>query len=635
MCAIFGIYQTYPDSKTAEMSRRALSTMQHRGPDGEGLWTSPGGKVILGHRRLSILDLTDTAAQPMLSESANQVITFNGEIYNYRQLRERLAIHNVHWKSTGDTEVLANWLAIKGIEGLNDLHGMFAFGFWNQQKQQLLLARDPLGIKPLYYVQIETPHGINFIFASEIRALLATGLVTRNLSIQGVTSFLAYGAVQAPYTIVRDIRELLPGHYLTLESDGIFEIKRYWHHHYPEKNSPLDVNHRHHNILEGLRTAVESHLISDVPVGTFLSGGVDSSAITALAATAKPGGLLSLSVGFPEHHRFSETQIAQSVAKRYATTHTQIDISETEVLSLALQALNAQDQPSVDGMNTYIVAHAAQQAGLKVVLSGLGGDELFAGYPSFIDVPEIALMLRRAGKLGRQWFKTITRVTQSLSSHRRWQKLYGLACTTPDIPGVYKIRRRLFSDSHLSAFLGISEAELVTIDANYWQQLCDDVQSLADVDAVSWLESRLYMANTLLRDSDVMGMANHLEIRVPFLHQPFVEMIQQAGPSVRQVKPRPKSALINEIKPFLPEETWNRPKQGFELPFQTWLQGPLRLPFEQRILKLEQDKYLIELTSAMRYWWQLFLANPKSVGWTRVWSFFVLTTWITNNQMKL
>lgn len=619
MCGILGIISSTPIPGLADRAAEALHALAHRGPDGEGLWLQPSAAVALGHRRLRVLDLSDAAAQPMVAARSGQVLTYNGEIYNHADLRRQLTQRGIPFRSSGDTETLLHWLEEFGVERLRELHGMYAFGCWHPREQQLLLARDPLGIKPLYFARIERDGGRMLLFASEVRALLATGLVPRRISRAGLHGYLAWGAVQGPGTILADVEELPPGHWLTSNLAGEVRIERFWRPAYPPASrAPSPASPQ--RLRQALAEAVQSHRLSDVPVGVFLSGGIDSSAITALLAANGPRPR-TLSVTFPDAPGLDESRFSDAVAARFGTEHQRVAVTAAECLHLCRQALDAQDQPSADGINSYLVAWAARQSGLTVALSGLGADELFAGYPAFHDVPLTAQWLRAGGAAGQALLAALLAFPLRLRPmDRRLQKLHQLTQTPRSLAGAYACRRRIFADRQIAALMG------VPLPAH--RAASDEPGDWNDADALSWLEMRGYMGNTLLRDTDGMGMAHGLEIRVPFLHQPLLDWAQAQGPALRRY---PKQALLDAVADDIPAECRNRPKQGFTLPFQTWLAGPLRDHVEALLTRPSSPAFSPTFLTSL---WQTWLRHPEQVGWARVWSLAVLLHWMMRHGVE-
>jgi asparagine synthase (glutamine-hydrolysing) len=622
MCGIAGIVG--PGARRHQKTvSRMLESLAHRGPDGEGLYVAPSGLCVLGHRRLSILDLTDAAAQPMLSADRKFAISYNGELYNFIELKNELTESGERFHSSGDTEVLLRLLIRRGIEVLPHLNGMFAFALWDEQKKALLLARDRFGQKPLYITRV----GNLWLFASEIRALLATGLVRREADPVGVLGFLSYGAVQGPSTIVKDISLFPKASYQFITAEGGTHSKSYW----------LPPAEKQEYSPETLRSAFEAavqrHLISDAPIGLFLSGGIDSSAVTLAASMKSKEKVSTLTVVFPDQPGYSETRHARRVADLGATDHHEVPLSGESVLSSLPAALQALDQPSVDGINTYVISEAARQAGLKSILSGLGGDELFGGYPSFHDIPRV-LRIRCLLKPIEGLFRKLVELGEDFS--RVNGKLLDLMHSTNDLADTYLARRRLFTSRQMRRLVSdsVEHAWRDGISDDRLQSLNALLVGRALPDAVGLLEMDLYMGETLLRDSDVMGMAHGLEIRMPFLDADFSAYSLSLPPEVRAPNPFPKHFFVKAFADLLPTENSRRSKQGFALPFEEWLLNELRSEVQDGIESLRHLSQFFNGEAVQRLW-QVFCQNPKKVGWTRPWSLFVLARYLKHNRLDL
>jgi asparagine synthase (glutamine-hydrolysing) len=623
MCGIAGIVgKNATDHEDA--LRRMVDAMRHRGPDGEGYYRSPSGTCLLGHRRLAILDLSDAAAQPMVSPDAQYAFAYNGECYNFRPIRAELAGEGEAFASSGDTEVLFRLLRKRGRACLSGLNAMFAFGFWDEAQKTLLLARDRFGQKPLYY----THRGSLLLFASELRALLASGLVERRINPSAIRGYLAYGAVQGPETIVDGVRLLPAAHYLDYQAQGRESSGRYWTP--PTDKQPLAPEMLRDRFCE----AVERHLISDAPIGLFLSGGIDSSAIAAAAAKARPDNPpVSLAVIFPDDPSHSEQDHARRMARHAGTEHHEIPLTGSELLARLPSAIAAMDQPTVDSINTEVVSYAARCAGLKVALSGLGGDELFGGYPSFRDIPRLLPWLNALQPL---MGKIVEGLSFSTPFSRRIAKLVDLL-SCPDNPmAVYLARRRLFTSRQVQSLLP-------SIRGNGWsaglpEEALHEMLRLMEQrdlpDAIGLLEMCAYMENMLLRDSDVMGMAHSLEIRVPFLDAEFAGAALRLDSGARVPSRIPKARLVRALGDWLPRENVERPKQGFTFPFVHWMQKELRGEMEGGLEALAARCPLIAPGIA-RTLWHRFLARPDSVGWSRPWALYILSNYIMRNELSL
>ena len=631
MCGIFGIVSREGDV-SRDVLARALKCLAHRGPDDSGAVVIDGSasapcQLGFAHTRLSIIDLSPLGHQPMQDPVSGNCIVFNGEIYNFRELRKELEAAGVEFKSHSDTEVILAAYRVWGESCLTRLGGMFAFALWDAPRKRLLLARDPMGIKPLYYHQSKQ----NFIFASEVRTLLQTGLVARKADPTGVLSYLEFGSVYEPWTIVEGVMAVPPGHVLTVEN-GSVSSREYWN---PLKASRTESNASSGNgiatadQLPGiLRDAVLSHLVSDVPVGVFLSGGIDSSALVAILSH---NGVRANTFALVFHEKeFNEGQYSREIARRFGTEHQEIPVSQQDTLAVLPEALCAMDQPTIDGVNTYLVSAKTRAAGVKVALTGLGADEMFAGYSNFRRVPKMEVLSERFGRLPRLARRPLSAsVALFAGKGDRSRKLAQLATGHDSIVHPYFLVRTLFGAAE-------REALFSTPDYQASQQSLDRVlqesvtagESLDPVNRVSYLESHFYMRNTLLRDSDFMSMAHGLELRVPFLDRALVEACFRIPGDKKLQGDRPKSLLLANLGVELPSEIVNRPKRGFTLPFERWLRGEMRPVVEDALLNSGWDQTSIS-ASAVREVWNRFLTGETS--WSRPWSLFVLKRWCEQN----
>ena len=627
MCGICGV--AYLDSKCGtdySTLHKMTDAMYHRGPDDEGLYTSDG--IALGMRRLSIIDIQG-GAQPIRNEDGRIQVVSNGEIYNFRDLRRELLAKGHSFYTQSDTEVIVHLYEELGEDCVQHLRGMFAFALWCEADRKLLLARDRLGIKPLYYWQDDR----RLIFASEVRALLNSGLVPWRLSLAGLRSYLAYGAVQEPLTLVEGIYSLPPGH-LMIVRDGQARVKRYWD--LPAgTRSPngLDVDEVQEQVRATLTEAVEQRLISDVPLGAFLSGGIDSGAVVGLMSQVTEGPIRTFTISF-EEEGFDESRLAGVTAQRCGTQHTEILVPYDQILHDLPQALAAMDQPTVDGINTWFVSRAAKQAGITVALSGLGGDELFAGYGTFREVP---LMMRANGIL-RHIPSTLRQVGgraigQFLPNHDRGRKVRAFLSGDSYFDHPYFAHRALFTPQQQRELLRqgfTDEAE-----GTWLQKVAQDIAHADTYDAigsVSYLELRNYMLSTLLRDTDCMSMAHSLEVRVPLIDHLLVEQVIGLPEQFKMLKGEgPKPLLVKSLDGLLPPEITQVPKRTFTFPWAIWLKGPLRAEVEQALTGDSEVFDGVLCRKGMVRIWQRFLA--REVSWARPWALYVLKRWLERNAI--
>lgn len=622
MCGIAGILG--PDAAEHEKAvHKMVAAMAHRGPDGQGIYVSDSGTCVLGHRRLAILDLSEAASQPMISGDGNSVLVYNGECYNFHELRDRLSNDNLSFVSSGDTEVVLKLLQKEGVDALPKLNAMFALALWDERQQTLLMARDRYGQKPLYFTRI----GKLLLFASEVRALLASGLVPRKADLAAIHSYLAYGAVQEPNTIVSGVSILRPAGYMLCKPDGTQNYDIYWRYSKREKKlSPQELR-------DCFLSAVHRHLISDAPLGLFLSGGIDSSSIVAAATRRSNARIKTLSVIFPEQPDESEAKYAGKMAEWAGTEHCQIPVTGQEMLKMLPEALDAMDQPTGDAINTYLISHAASQTSLKAVLSGVGGDELFGGYHLFRDVPKMLAMRRFLSLIRKPAAHLLGKCNLFAVKPA---KLADFFDAPPNMLNYYLVRRRVFSWRQIK----IMAPEMVgsewdsALDTGYFQELQTMIDGIKIHDAVGRLEMRTYMGQTLVRDSDVMGMANGLEIRMPFLDAEFSTSALDLEPQSRTVRACPKWRFVEAMDDWLPPDIVNRAKQGFTLPLKDWMLCELKDRIPEGIVALARLCGVMR-KDALFNLWRNFCSQPEKVGWFRPWSLFVLGHYLQRHRLEL
>lgn len=560
MCGIAGIIGSrLPEPELAASAERMRFALRQRGPDDEGLFLAPSRGVALAHTRLAILDLSAAGHQPMHSADGRYTIVFNGEIYNYAELRRELEAAGESFVSHSDTEVILAAYRRYGPQCVHDFEGMFAFAIWDETEQTAWLARDAFGIKPLYY----SIQGESLILASEVRALLASDLVSRQHCGESVFSYLLFGSVQEPLTMVEGVLALPAGHHLIWKA-GKAQLRCYWE---PqiigEGISTLDSVAR---VREALQESVQRHLVSDVAVGVFLSGGIDSTVVATLAKSAGISGLQTFCITFDDPG-FSEGPAAARTAKHLGATHHEWKMDAKVGRPLLKEFLASSDQPSIDGFNTFCVSRFARKHGLKVVLSGLGGDELFGGYGSFEHVPDLI----RRGQLASLIPGLPALTGGLLQRFGPSPRLHRLGCFLGDRPAAataYWCMRGIFTPNEskqlLRHYLGDGSFELEEGIRHFTVPRQPTLE-----DTVSYLELTRYMRNQLLRDSDVMSMASGLELRVPFVDRKLFEVLRQI-PAATRLSPG-KNLLLQAI-PEIPDWIAQAPKRGFSFPFERWLQ---------------------------------------------------------------
>src|SRR2546426_10983262 len=567
MCGIAAIFSYRHGRPVSESELLAIrDRMTSRGPDGAGIWISPDRSAGLAHRRLSILDLSPSGAQPMFDETGAFGISFNGEIYNYRELRAELEKRGFHFRSTTDTEVLLHLYADRGVNMLDCLRGMYAFALWDERKKALLLARDPYGLKPLYY----SDNGTVFRAASQVKALLAGGNIDTTPNPAGHVGFFLWGHVPDPHTLYRGIRALPAGSFVWVQhgkwpAESVFcSIPKIFAGN-GDNNGRGSVKEI---VREALQDTVRRHLIADVPVGVFLSSGVDSATVAALAAE-EGGSLQTVTLGFDEYKGTpnDEVPLAEEVARLYGANHRTVRVTRRAFEDSFDHLMWSMDQPTIDGVNSYWVSRVAQQSGLKVALSGLGGDELFGGYPSFRQIPKLVKTLRpfEPLKLGRG-FRILA---APLMKHLTSPKYAGLLEYGGTYAGAYLLRRGLFMPWELPDVLGADLAREGWRELQSMSALDRDIAEIRSPRSrLSCLESCWYMRNQLLRDADWAGMAHSLEIRVPLVD---IQLLRSTRKWMANRQPPSKGTMLQAPLWPLPSAVLSRPKTGFGVPIREWL----------------------------------------------------------------
>jgi asparagine synthase (glutamine-hydrolysing) len=578
MCGISGIYNYHPTAIHADRDelRRIRDDMARRGPDAQGEWFSPDGRIALAHRRLSIIDLSERGAQPMISEDGHWVISFNGEIYNYHALQTNLEQAGFSFHSDSDTEVLLKLYIHKGEAMFADLRGMFAFALWDERKQGLFLARDPYGIKPLYYAN----NGRCFVFASQVQPMVAHLEVDRSADPAGVAGLMLWGSVPEPYTIYRGIRALPAGHSMWVTAQGATPPRRFasvtevWK---AAAQSPLALPAAElgERVRNALADSVRAHQVADVPVGAFLSAGIDSGALVGLMAEGRASEVQTFTLGFESFRGTGqdETVLAEQIAHQYRTRHQTLWISDEQAEADWPAALAAMDQPSIDGFNTWLVSKHTAAQGLKVVVSGVGGDELFGGYRHFSELPVWQRRLQALSQMPGALAALDLGAGLAQRCGLVHAKARALARLGPNLAGLYLVRRGLFMPWELPQVLDADLARegLATLQTE--SSLAEVIAGFADHSyaAIAALEAAFYLRHQLLRDSDWASMAHSLELRTPLADYP---LLQTLAPLLANRPPAlaGKRVLARAPRPALPETVIDRPKSGFALPMDRWLQ---------------------------------------------------------------
>ena len=617
MCGIAGILNFRDRTRHTVAIQSMTDRIAHRGPDAEGIFVDE--RIALGHRRLSIIDLNESSNQPMWDFSGRYVIVFNGEIYNYQDIKSRL--RDYPFKTQSDTEVILAAYATWGIHCLEQMNGMFAFAIWDTKEDLLFMARDRVGKKPFYY----SITGEHFVFSSEVRSMLASGLIPRQLEDSYLTEYLMYQAAMHEHTMVRGISRLKAGCYAIVQNGKMTELP-YWEYSgiQPSADSYETAKGK---VKDLMLDAVRLRMVSDVPVGAFLSGGIDSSLIVACMAEQSSAPVNTFTVSFDEK-QFDEAVYAQQVATIYKTNHHRILIKPEEFLHSMEDILASMDTPSGDGPNTFLVAKYTRQANIKVALTGLGGDELFAGYNKFmiyIRLMKYKWLLNFPGPIRHGLAK------QFLASNpdHKFTKVANLTDLDKwDLSTVYPLLRRAFSQSEINNLLtkpnrhDTVEERLSEINAT--------IPWMGDLSKCSIGELETYTRDILLRDTDQMSMAHALEVRVPFFDYRLIEYLLSLPDHIKYPH-TPKQLLVEAMSPRLPKELTQRKKMGFTLPMEQWLKRDLADMVQLKLNDLADRKEFDGARVLQK--WSDFKAGDKNILWTRIWKLVVLSDWLQRNQL--
>jgi asparagine synthase (glutamine-hydrolysing) len=644
MCGIAGIIGRLDETNRSALERMNQA-MIHRGPDGGGMWSSTpddrGWGVLLGHRRLSILDLSAAGDQPMVDPVTGHVIVFNGEIYNFSDLRRRLEADGQQFRSTGDTVVMLRALGLYGPSAVSWLRGMFAFACWNPKERRLLLARDALGIKPLYLARSSDPSASwSIAFASELRALLASGLLgTPRLDPQAVASNVWNGFVVGPGTAIKGVELFWPGRLIELDRLGKqIHQQDFWR--IPDRapDPTMDEN----SLAAILEEALRLHLVSDVPLAVFLSGGVDSSVMANLAQRAAKSPIHTFTLAF-EEQELNEGPIARQIAAAIGTQHHEVVLTEGRFVASLEAALDSLDQPTFDGLNAYYMSQAIRAAGFTVALSGTGGDELFGGYTSYRDLPVLQRWSRRAAWIPRGLqVAAATLATSGLGysggtvgPQTRWAKLPEMVSRGDSLLALYQLAYALFLPGFQQELLAGDFANALAdgLPSAMRQRVIAETKYRTPLSAISVMEQRLFLGERLLRDNDAASMASSLEQRVPLVDQVFFEGIDRLPDQLRY-RPLGRKAMLRRIGlRGLDPALFERPKSGFVLPFDRWIRRGLKNDLDHTLRDPQAIAPVGLDPAAVERLWRAFLEGAPGMYWSRVWSVYVFIRWCHRNHV--
>jgi len=644
MCGIAGIIGRLDKPNRAALARMS-EAMVHRGPDASGTWISTpdarGWGAMLSHRRLSILDLSAAADQPMVDPVTGHVLVFNGEIYNFVELRQRLIAEGQIFKSTGDTAVMLRALGLHGPAAVNWLRGMFAFACWDPRQRRILLARDGFGIKPLYLARaLDRDAGWSIAFASELRALLASNLLGKpRLDPQAVASGVWNGFVVGPGTAVAGVELLLPGRLIEFDDAGN-EIrgKDFW----PIPSGASKPSMDEEYLASVLEDGLKLHLATDVPLAIFLSGGVDSSAMANLAQRVAQNPIHTFTLAFDEEE-LNEGPIARRIAAAIGTQHHEVVLTEGHFVENLEAALDSLDQPTFDGLNAYYMSHAIRAAGFTVALSGAGGDELFGGYTSYRDLPVLQRWCQRAAWIPRDIKVMAAKLAsrfvcgrgETLPSQTRWAKLPDMVRHGDDLLALYQLAYALFLPGFQGELLapGFAEALIDGLPPAMRQRITAEIRGRTPLSAISVMEQRLFLGERLLRDNDVASMACSLEQRVPLVDHVIFESVD-CLPDRTRYQPLGRKAMLRRIGlRGLDPALFERPKSGFVLPFDRWIRRGLKGAMDQTLRDPQAIAPAGLDPAAVERLWRAFLDKAPGVYWSRIWSVYVFIRWCHRNRV--
>jgi len=615
MCGIAGIIGLRDKGDATTKIKRLANALAHRGPDAEGFFIDD--RVALAHRRLSIIDLSETANQPLFDVTGRYCIILNGEIYNYREVKSSFSEYP--FRTESDTEVVLAAYVEHGTDCLSLLNGMFALAIWDSERRELFVARDRLGVKPLYYSQ--TADGV-FVFASEIRAILDSELIPRHLSKNGLYEYLMYQSVYSPRTIVENIFQLPAGEF-GLFRDSKFEKWPFWQIDKTTAYVDIDESEVKKNVKDLLLRSVERRMVSDVRLGAFLSGGIDSSAVVALMSEVSEQPIDTFSVFFGERE-FDESRYSNLIAQKYNTRHTGVVITPGDLLAELPSALKAVDSPSGDGINTYVVSKATKRSGLKVALSGLGGDELFAGYPNFLRW----LKLKKGifPKIPTTMRKSLAFALSASKRSKAHRSADILRAEGSDISDIYSVLRQVMSKKIVDDLSMFDKSDNDVEDL--LRERASSIDGFPLFSQFTIAELLGYTQNVLLKDTDQFSMASALEVREPFFDYELVEYVLRIPDKIKFPK-YPKSLLVESIAPMLPDEIVHRKKMGFVFPWEKWMRNELKVFCRSSLCNLA-ERGIVDGGKLMSKW-DSFLNYRDGVLSSHLWHMVVLSEWLDNN----
>lgn len=617
MCGIAGIVDFSDRAIERSVIRKMTDRLAHRGPDAAGIYTDNG--IALGHRRLSIIDVSEASNEPMWDHSSRYVIVFNGEIYNYRELKAKIT--DYPFKTKSDTEVVLAYYDLFGTACLKAFNGMFAFAIWDTLEKKLFMARDRMGKKPFFFFQQNQA----FYFSSEMRSLIHSGAFKPELATDALSGFLQYQAALSHHTMIKDVQQLRAGHFAMYEN-GKFVQQSYWSWSEcePYTGSKEDAKRKAHELF---MDSVRLRMIADVPIGAFLSGGIDSSLVVSCMAQLSTEPVNTFTLSFDEK-QFDESDYARQIAEKYHTKHHRIVVKPDEFLSSLDEVLAAMDTPSGDGPNTYLVSKHTRQQGVKVALSGIGGDELFAGYVNFVWFHRL---------MKHQWFGKIPKDIRwlmgsglrSISSGSRVNKFsHIIASKEWDWATMYPVFRHAYTDEEIRAIL--STPTKTQFIHHQLRAIGEEIQWMGNISKSTIAEIETYTRDVLLRDTDQMSMAHALEVRAPFFDHRLVEFALSL-PDAYKYPRTPKQFLVDAFASNLPENITARKKMGFVLPWSKWLRNELQ-PMANTHIEYIANRPEFNHHAVIEKWNRFKNGDTKILA-SRIWKLVVLSDWLQRNNV--
>ena len=642
MCGIAGAVG-YIDQTIEDAVSVMTESLRHRGPDAGAIWKNNQSQsnqgCVFGHRRLAIIDLREVSNQPMLDPVTGNVIVYNGEIYNFQEIRKELQNNGVSFNTNSDTEVVLKAYAFWGRGCVSHFRGMFAFAIWESNEQRVFFARDRLGIKPLYWTTVGSGENKTILFSSELRSILNTGKVARNLDTDSLYSYIWNGFVVGPKTIIKDVHLIPPAYSgYFLPNGNLEQLKQYWQ--IPCNNGEQqDIE----EVRDALETAVNMRMISDVPIGVFLSGGIDSSAIAALATKSNVSQLRTYTVTFDEAE-YNEAPYARAVANELGSEHTELHLTKSMFQSGLEAGLEAMDQPTFDMLNNYFLSQIVRDSGVKVSLAGVGGDELFGGYTSFKDIPNAMLLSRITSFLPSSFLNAATSLASRFLTGKpgpvppqtRWGKLKDVFTTKGDLNQLYQTSYALFTKEFIERLL---ISDITTSPNGMSEDVMKKLSSLtkkgSKLQSITAMELSLFVGERLLRDTDVASMASALEVRVPLIDHKVIELCAQLEDNTRY-QPLGRKALLQDMAlSEVDRSTFDRPKMGFVIPLDKWCRDKLTGHMESAF----SDHAACEAVGLRQdtVWalWTAFKQKMPGLYWSRIWSIYVLLEWCRRHKVRI